>query len=207
MRIIQPLNVLNRLVEHYGEQHWWEDENWLKDCISMILIQQATQANVEKALENLTACWQLDTLAQIPLDELQQKIRPSGFYKQKANYIKNVVAFLQAHGGEPACFAHIPTAELRRKLLAIKGVGAETADVMLLYLFGRKMFIGDSYAIRLFNRLGFGNFQHYAEIQQAFQSLTEHATLKQCKEWHACIDVHGKHHRQNPQLDEGFLLE
>ena len=56
------IRILNKLVEHYGYQNWWEDENWLKDCVSMILIQQSTQQNVEKALNNLTPYLNLDDL-------------------------------------------------------------------------------------------------------------------------------------------------
>ena len=100
----------------------------------------------------------------------------------------------------------IPDDELRRELLAIKGIGAETADSMLLYIFNRKVFIADQYALRLFRRLDLGNFGNYEAMRRECQSLTEHAPLAQCKEWHACIDVHGKAFRLQKDFDESFLL-
>lgn len=52
--------VLDKLVEHYGEQNWWPGENWAADGVSMILIQQSTQENVEKVLANLAPFMTLD---------------------------------------------------------------------------------------------------------------------------------------------------
>ncbi len=78
---------------------------------------------------------------------------------------------------------------------------------MLMYLFRRKTFIADAYAIRLFARLGFGEYKNYETMRRDFHHLTDHVTLEQCKEWHACIDVHGKHFRKNLVTDECFLLD
>lgn len=203
----QKVTVLNRLVAHYGYQNWWEDANWLRDCISMILIQQSTQENVEKALANLAPYLTLNQLDQIAINELELLIRPSGFFKQKAQYVKNLVAFLLAYQGDLARFESCSTEELRKKLLSVKGIGSETADVMLLYIFHRKVFIADNYAIRLFQRLGLGEYRHYEAMKKDCNHLVDFISLKQCKEWHACIDVHGKAFRKNPQLDEGFLTE
>ncbi|MDU8924259.1 endonuclease III domain-containing protein [Pasteurellaceae bacterium LIM206] len=201
------LNVMNALVEHYGEQCWWESEDWLADWVSMILIQQTTQANAEKALTNLSGVLSVEWLHNVTLDELQQRIMPAGFYKQKANYLKNLMIWFAKFKFDLAACHTLPTAELRRELLAIKGVGEETADSMLMYIFARKAFIADQYALRLFRRLGLGNYPNYNKMRQDFNRLTEHASLKQCKEWHACIDVHGKVFRMNPGLDESFLSE
>lgn len=201
----QKMAVLNRLVEHYGHQNWWENPNWLRDCVSMILIQQSTQQNVEKALENLTPYFTLERLEKLAIEELERLIRPSGFFKQKAQYVKNIVAFFQRYRGDLTLFEDLSTRELRRMLLAIKGIGAETADVMLLYIFNRKVFIADTYAQRLFQRLGFGEYKSYAAMKKDFDHLVADISLKQCKEWHACIDIHGKAFRQNNILDERFL--
>ena len=201
------IRILNKLVEHYGYQNWWEDENWLKDCVSMILIQQSTQQNVEKALNNLMPYLNLDDLNRLDEKELENLIRPSGFFKQKTRYIKNIVDFFLLHEGNLATFKDYPTAQLREQLSTIKGVGQETADVMLLYLFNRKVFIADNYAIRLFHRLGFAEYKNYQAMKKEFEPLVEKVSLKQCKEWHACIDVHGKALRQNPTLNEHFLMK
>ncbi|MDO4228544.1 MAG: endonuclease III domain-containing protein [Capnocytophaga sp.] len=204
----QIIKVLNNLVLHYGHQDWWEDENWLKDAVSMILIQQSTQENVEKALRNLTEHFSLFALSEMPLEDLQMHIRPSGFFRQKALFIKNLVTFFNENGnGDLSHFETFTTDELRKKLLKIKGIGSETADSMLLYIFQRKVFIADTYAIRLFSRLGLGTYKTYEAMRKDFQPLTEEIPLKQCKEWHACIDTHGKYFRKNTYLDERFLFK
>ncbi|WP_373766692.1 endonuclease III domain-containing protein [Glaesserella sp.] len=200
------LNVLNNLVLHYGEQHWWQAENRVRDCVSMILIQRSTQQNVEKALENLTPYLTFPQLAELNITHLQTLIRPAGFYQQKAHYLKNITAFFaNFHYDLTACHA-IPTDNLRDMLLEVKGIGFETADVMLLYLFERKVFIADQYAMRLFKRLNLGDFHHYETMRKALQPIVEQATLKQCQEWHACIDEHGKAFRRNENIDESFLI-
>lgn len=184
-----------------------EDENWVRDGVSMILIQQSTQENVEKALANLAPVMSLQGLRKLSVDELQEQIRPAGFYKQKAAYLQNWLAFFAKYGDEPTAYNRFATPELREMLLSIKGVGAETADCMLMYLFQRKTFIADAYALRLFARLGFGEYENYPSMRNDFQHLTDHVTLKQCKEWHACIDVHGKRFRKGLVSEESFLLE
>ncbi|MDO4643100.1 MAG: hypothetical protein Q4A74_04605 [Cardiobacteriaceae bacterium] len=83
--------VLDNLLAHYGAQHWWENENRLVDWVSMILIQQTTQANAEKALALLHDILSVPALHTISESELQQRVRPAGFYKQKARYIKALI--------------------------------------------------------------------------------------------------------------------
>ena len=200
----RKIAILDRLVAHYGEQHWWEDENWVRDGVSMILIQQSTQENVEKALDNLAPYLSLNALRALSTDELQTRIRPAGFYKQKSAYLQNWLAFFAQHGDDLTAYARFSTPELRQMLLTVKGVGLETADCMLMYLFQRKAFVADAYARRLFARLGF-EYADYAKMQADFHHLTDHATLQECKEWHACIDIHGKHFRKGKAGDEGFL--
>ena len=199
--------VLNRLAEHYGYQDWWEDDNRLADWVSMILIQQTTEQNAKKALENLAGFLTAQQLQAMPLEELQERIRPAGFFKQKSNYIKTLMTWYIAHGEDLEQFKSYDTQQLRKELLAIKGVGPETADAMLLYIFERNVFICDQYVMRLFARLGLGEYKTYQAMRQAVSHFVEDISHKQCKEWHAAIDVHGKHFGKNPQLDERWLLE
>lgn len=201
------LAVLNRLVVRHGQQHWWESENWLADWVSMILIQQTTQANAEKALANLASMLSVKWLHAVAIDELEQLIRPAGFFKQKAAYLKNLMTWFARFDFDLSTCNRLGDDELRRELLQIKGVGSETADSMLLYIFQRKVFIADQYALRLFRRLGLGDYPNYEAMRKEFNHLTDHVTLKQCKEWHACIDVHGKAFRLDKNFDEGFLHE
>ncbi|MGV6987760.1 endonuclease III domain-containing protein [Testudinibacter sp. P80/BLE/0925] len=199
------LAVLNHLVAYHGYQHWWESDDRLADWVAMILIQQTTQANAEKALANLTDVLSVEWLHKVAPDELEQRIRPAGFFKQKARYLKNLMRWFAKFNFDLSACQALGNDALRTELLQIKGIGSETADVMLLYIFQRKVFIADQYALRLFKRLGLGDYPNYDAMRKDFNHLTEHCSLKQCKEWHACIDVHGKAFRLDKNFDESFL--
>ena len=202
----QKAKVFNKLLAHYGKQHWWNDPNRITDWISMILIQQTTQENTEKALANLDGNLSVEALHAMELNTLQEYIRPAGFYKQKSTYIKALMEWYVAHGASLQKFEAIPTEELRKELLSIKGVGEETADAMLLYIFERKVFIADQYAIRLLNRLNLSTAQTYKALREECMPLVAEIPLETCQEWHAVIDVHGKAYRKG-FTNEQWLLE
>ena len=202
----QKIKVFNKLLAHYGKQYWWNDPNRITDWISMILIQQTTQENTEKALANLEGNLSVEALHAMELNTLQEYIRPAGFYKQKSTYIKALMEWYVAHGASLQKFEAIPTEELRKELLSIKGVGEETADAMLLYIFERKVFIADQYAIRLLNRLNLSTAQTYKALREECMPLVAEIPLETCQEWHAVIDVHGKAYRKG-FTDEQWLLE
>ena len=202
----QKTKVFNKLLAHYGKQYWWNDPNRITDWISMILIQQTTQENTEKALANLEGKLSVEALHAMELNTLQEYIRPAGFYKQKSTYIKALIEWYVSHGASLQKFQAIPTEELRKELLSIKGVGEETADAMLLYIFERKVFIADQYAIRLLNRLNPSSAQTYKALREECMPLVAEIPLETCQEWHAVIDVHGKAYRRG-FTDEQWLLE
>jgi len=202
----QKTKVFNKLLAHYGKQYWWNDPNRITDWISMILIQQTTQENTEKALANLEGNLSVEALHAMELNTLQEYIRPAGFYKQKSTYIKALMEWYVSHGASLQKFEAIPTEELRKELLSIKGVGEETADAMLLYIFERKVFIADQYAMRLLNRLNLSTAQTYKALRKECMPLVAEIPLETCQEWHAVIDVHGKAYRKG-FTDEQWLLE
>jgi endonuclease-3 related protein len=111
----------------------------------------------------------------VPLRELEQAVRPSGYFRQKAQRLKNFVAFLDARyeGSLTRMFSR-PTADLRRELLGLNGVGPETADSILLYAGGHPVFVVDAYTRRVFQRHGvLSGREKYEEIRQLFEGATE----------------------------------
>lgn len=201
----EKMHVLNRLVEHYGFQNWWEDDNRISDWISMILIQQTTEKNAKQALNNIKEYLTVEQLNEMDVELLQQLIRPAGLYTQKSKYIKELMSWFIQNGADLEKFRGYSTEQLRKELLTVKkGVGQETADAMLLYIFERNVFICDQYAIRLFNRLGFSKYKNYSELKKDFGHLAENVSHKLCKEWHAAIDVHGKQFNKN--VEESWLI-
>ena len=196
---------LLRLCKHYGEQNWWQSDNKIEDLVSTILIQRTTEKNAKLALAGLMDVMTVEGILALPLEELQERIRPAGFFKQKSQTIKGLLIWLREVGGFEV-LSKIGTEELRKQLLELKGIGPETADVLLLYLFDRPVFISDEYARRLFRRLGFGNFDTYNEMHAVYGNVLEALTLRQCQEIHAVIDGHGKAFgKSKGQLDECWL--
>lgn len=207
MKDEQIVRSLNKLVQHYGPQNWWQSDNRVYDLMSMVLIQRTTERNAKLAMENFPEQLSLEDLLTMPLEDLQEKIRPAGFFTSKSQTLRGLAQFIQDGGGF-AGFAQLETAELRKQLLTLKGIGPETADVILLYLFDRKVFVADEYARRLFARLGVGEFTSYDQLKTATLGLPGLVDLKTCQEWHAVIDEHGKEYRRNKgQLDESWLLD
>ena len=89
--------------------------------------------------------------------ELAELIRPAGYFNVKAKRLKHLCAFLRAEGamGRPERLRErAPLPELRRRLLAVHGIGEETADSILLYALGLPSFVVDAYTRRIFGRLG-----------------------------------------------------
>lgn len=201
----QRLIVLQNLTAHYGKQHWWQADS-LEDWLMMILIQRTNSRNVEQAVNNLQPYMQVDTLLNLSQDELEDLVRPAGFYRQKALRIRLLLEWFQEQGGSFEAISKRPVAELRKTLLALNGIGPETADVMLMYTFNHKTFVADQYAMRLFNRLGLGEYKQYEVMRADFMPLIADATLDQAREWHALIDEHGKTQVRHP-YDDSFLLQ
>ena len=183
------LKLFHFLLDHYGEQHWWPSRSGSRWEIAAgaVLVQNTAWANVEKALTNLEAAdWMSpERIADAPLETLREVIRPAGFFKQKSVYLKAVAAFFLAHEKEYLASDDLP--DLRRRLLAVNGVGKETADDILLYAFRKPVFIIDAYTRRVAERhLHLDGRLPYEELQRIFMdALPRDAALY--GEYHALI--------------------
>jgi endonuclease III related protein len=145
------------LLSRYGPQNWWPGDSQFEVIIGAYLTQNTNWSNVEKAIANLrqAGMLNLNAVRQIPLEELEALIRPSGYFHQKARNLKTFISFLDEHysGSLTRMFAE-PTEKLRAELLALNGVGPETADSILLYAGNHPVFVVDAYTRRLLERHG-----------------------------------------------------
>jgi endonuclease-3 related protein len=137
--------------------HWWPDADPFEVCVGCILVQNTMWSNVERAIERLKAANALtpSAMAALSHEELEELIRPSGQYRQKALKLRAFLELAQAQGGFEKLMAIEPVA-LRATLLACFGIGPETADAMLCYAAKQPAFAADAYSMRLFRRLGMG---------------------------------------------------
>lgn len=199
---MQLVDIYSILLKEYGPQGWWpttqegktkpeysggpkNNRQKLEVAVGAILAQNTSWKNAERAIENLNRKNLLDTekLKTIGLPELQEIIRPSGFYNQKAERLKIFTVFIRGKS-----WGRIS----RENLLQLKGIGTETADSILLYACGKPEFVVDAYTKRIFSRLGFiSDEQKGASVKLFFEACLPKDT-KIFQEFHALIVEHAK---------------
>src|SRR5271166_2540561 len=147
--------MYRRLARAWGRQHWWPAETPFEVIVGAILNQNTSWTNVGRALASLRSAGRLSVegIREVSLPKLEKLIRSSGYFRQKARRLKNFVAFLDARyaASLERMFA-TPTEELRLELLALNGVGPETADSILLYAGNHAVFVVDAYTRRILER-------------------------------------------------------
>jgi endonuclease-3 related protein len=179
----------------FGPQHWWPGETPFEIITGAILTQNTSWANVEKAVANLKSAGYLtaEALHHIDLTRLAELIRPAGYYNIKAKRLKSWVNWLfDTYEGELTNLERISTDQLRQELLAVKGVGRETADSILLYALGRPIFVVDAYTARITVRHGLIDANaDYEQLRELFESNLPHETAL-FNEYHALLVRTGK---------------
>jgi endonuclease-3 related protein len=145
------------LLSRYGPQNWWPAQSRFEVIVGAYLTQNTNWTNVEKAITNLRRAHalSLSAIRDLPLSQLQRLIRPSGYFRQKAIRLKNFIRYLDSrYSGSLNRMFSQPTAQLRAELLALNGVGPETADSILLYAGNHPVFVVDAYTRRILERHG-----------------------------------------------------
>jgi len=202
--------IYKLLWEAYGPQHWWPAESLLEVMVGAILTQNTNWQGVEKAMAYLKRHDLLapDKLQALPAEELAQLIKPAGYFNLKARRLKNLLEFVtETYSGDLEAMKQVDTGLLRKQLLAVNGVGPETADSILLYGFHRPIFVVDNYTRRIISRHGLGgNKAGYKELQELFmQNLPLDASM--FNEFHALLVMVGKLHCQRKPRCVGCPLK
>jgi endonuclease-3 related protein len=195
-----------RMSKHYGPTHWWPGDTPFEIAIGAILTQNTAWTNVEKAIANLKRARLLSARAMLDADLgiLETALRPSGYFRQKAIRVRLFCQHLTDHyGGSMTRLARRPLPELREELLALKGIGPETADDILLYACDKPVFVVDAYTRRIFSRHGLvPDTIRYEELRAFFEANLE-PDLHLYKEYHGLIVWTGKDFcRKTPRCAE-----
>ncbi|HUA91254.1 MAG TPA: hypothetical protein VL991_01740 [Terracidiphilus sp.] len=207
----------DQLAAAYGEQYWWPAKTSFEVILGAYLTQNTAWKAVERSLANLRAAGalSLEGLRGLTLEELQQHIRPSGFFTRKAPALKAFVAMVDAEfGGSLDALAAAPTYTLRKRLLALPGVGPETADAILLYALGHPVPVADEYLRRIAERhqlvaptkgrIGYETLTDLTRRAFAADPAPHHAQL--FNEFHALTVAVGKAHCSRSPRCEGCPL-
>jgi endonuclease-3 related protein len=189
--------IYEALSAAFGHRDWWPAETPFEVIVGAILTQNTNWTNVEKAISRLREEGLLDAqaLAACPPERLQEAIRPSGYFRQKAARLLRLAAWLVDRcGGDPAGLGPVPTAQLREELLSLRGVGPETADSILLYALGRPVFVVDTYTMRVAVRHGLVDPEcGYHGLQALFQGALPED-----------VDLYGDFHAQLVEVGKRF---
>jgi len=213
MRATIP-RIYDILLKQYGPRGWWpttlpgeegpsyhgrppDDARRFEIIVGTILTQNTSWKNAAKAIRALLVAGALEAekIRRMPKNRLARLIRSSGYYNQKAERLKLAAGYFAGNfrrfrGKEEAG----ETGRLREELLALKGIGPETADSILLYAFQKPVFVVDAYTRRIFHRLGLcGEKAVYGELQELFQRglPRDHCLFN---EYHALLVEHAKRH-------------
>jgi len=149
------LNIYGAMLGELGPSEWWPGDSPFEIAVGAILTQNTNWANVEKAITGLKRKDLLSPqkLYALPEPDLAELIRPAGYFRIKANRLKNFLTFLHLE-----CALDIETLKnhdmdrARNKLLSVRGIGPETADSILLYSLDMPSFVVDAYTRRIMNR-------------------------------------------------------
>jgi endonuclease-3 related protein len=204
------LKVYKNLYIFFGPQHWWPAESPFEVMVGAVLTQNTSWNNVSKAVENLKSkrLLSLEKISAVSRQKLISAIRPAGFYRQKAAYLKNLSDFLIGrYDGNLGKMRKTDTSHLRQELLAVRGIGPETADSILLYALDKPVFVVDAYTRRVFSRHKLEPFGNgYSSWQNYFISNLP-SDVKLYNEYHALIVRTAKNYCRTKPLCEGCPME
>ncbi len=184
------------MLERIGPQQWWPADSRFEIMVGAVLVQRTRWENTAMSIAALAARGLLDpeALASADVADLQKLIAPSGFMTSKSRACIALARWAVAAGISETTLPGVPDEGLRATLLALPGVGPETADAMMLYAFDRKVFVADAYARRLFEAVGIAAPAGYEPLRAVGAALCVESafSLEEYKELHALIDEHGK---------------
>jgi len=203
-KIVEIYKLLNN---RYGNLNWWPARSPYEVMVGAVLTQNTNWSNVLKALANFKEELSPEYIETIPLDELKDIIRPAGFFNQKAVYLKEITRWYKQYNYSVTQVREKDRTFLRQEILQVKGVGRETADSILLYVFGLPTFVIDKYTCRLLERLRYIDLpKNYEGVKKIFEdSLPQDVAL--FNNYHACIVINAKEHCKAKPNCSGCPLE
>lgn len=198
--------VYRRLLNHFGPQDWWPGESAFEVIVGAVLTQNTSWRNVERAIENLREAkvLALPAMYELSVEDLSELIRPAGYFRLKAKRLRNLLEFIVAeHDASLDAMFATELESLRTQLLAVNGIGPETADSILLYAGEKTTFVVDAYTHRVLKRHGWIDHKaDYHAVKQLFEEHLRHDAAL-FNEYHALlVRVGNGYCRKQPKCDE-----
>jgi len=194
-----------KLLSAFGPQNWWPGGGPFEIIAGAVLTQNSAWRNAERALELMRCAGALESSAvsRLPIEDLEELVRPAGSWRRKARTIAALARAIEADATQLPGFLSRDAASLRATLLAVTGVGPETADAILLYAAGRPVFVVDAYTRRYLERHCIADRRApYDSIRRLFETAlgSDATALAEC---HALLVELGKRYcRPRPLCKE-----
>ncbi len=166
-RVRRTQTILTRLEDEYPEARCALDHRTpLELLVATILSAQCTDVRVNQVTPGLFRRYPTAAAyAAADLDELEERVRPTGFFRNKARALKGLgQALVSEHGGR------VP--DSMAALTGLPGVGRKTANVVLGNAFGRdEGIVVDTHVGRLARRLGLSAEEEATKIERDLMAL------------------------------------
>lgn len=171
----------------------------LQLLVATILAAQCTDARVNIVTQTLFNRFKTpQDYVEAPREELEEAIRPCGFFRQKAkSIVKTCRRIIDVYGGE------VP--RTMEELVTLDGVGRKTANCVLGQCFGVPSVIVDTHCIRLSNRLGFTKSMDPVIIERDLMKIWPRETWTSFSH---CLVFHGRAvcHARKPRCVECSVI-
>ncbi len=183
---------------------WSEDMTPFEILVSTILSQSTTVANERQGLEGLRREFggvTPELLATPSVSRIQRAIWHAGLARQKAPRIRAAAEEARERWGpDLERVLGLPTAEARKALMALPGVGPKTADVVLAMAGNHPTFPIDTHIARIARRWRLVSRGGYEPVQCVLEAWTPPGKRKV---WHLAIIAHGRElcRARNPRCD------
>lgn len=199
--------LYDKMLQNMGSSGWWPAGSKAEIIVGAVMIQNTNWQNADKAVANFRQLTNFnpDRILQLSTEELQAIVRPAGFYKNKSRAVKAIFSWLSKYNYDYSRIYQSFGASLRKELLKLHGVGDETADVLLTYIFELPTFISDKYARILFTQLGVSGLTDYQSLAKRVK-LPKNFTSDEAQDFHGLIDKFGKvYFHPLTKFQESFL--
>ena len=185
--------LYHKMLKTMGPTHWWPANSKTEIIIEALMIQNTNSRNAERAAALFRQATTFDPakIAHLSIDQLERLVKPAGFYHNKSRAVQRVFSWLATDHFDYQQTAARLGNNLRPALMKLRGVGDETADVLLTYVFDRPSFISDHYARLLFTELDISGISNYQSLARQVQ-LPRTFSLQDAQEFHGLIDEFGK---------------
>ena len=199
--------IYKLFLTHYGDPKWWPAKTPYEVIVGAVLTQNTNWGNVEKAIANFGDKLSPEFVTETDSETLAELIKPAGFFNQKARYLKAVTRWFGKYNFNVEAVKQNALYKIRKELLAVDGIGKETADDILLYAFGFATFVVDAYTKRLVSRLPVKIDDYdYDGIKKFFENNLPQ-DVKIYNDFHAYIVINAKKHCKKIPVCGGCPLE